>query len=66
MPNFRHVDIVGGTLIMAYVSANEIVFDDLPEYLEDENTPAANRVAAWRDEWDGLTVDEIINLPMEF
>lgn len=51
---------------MAYVSANEIVFDDLPEYLEDENTPAANRVAAWRDEWDGLTVDEIINLPMEF
>lgn len=66
MPNFRHVDIVGGTLIMAYNIGGEIEFDDLPEYPEDENTPAANRVAAWRDEWDGLTVDEIINLPMEF
>jgi len=51
---------------MAYNIGGEIVFDDLPEYPEDENTPAANRVAAWRDEWDGMTVDEIINLPMEF
>ena len=66
MPNFWHIDIVGGNLIMAYNIGGEIVFDDLPEYPEDENTPAANRVAAWRDEWDGMTVDEIINLPMEF
>jgi len=66
MPNFWHIDIVGGNLIMAYNIGGEIVFDDLPEYPEDENTPAANRVAAWRDEWDGLTVDEIINLDLDF
>lgn len=51
---------------MAYVINGEIVFDDLPEYPEDENTPVANRAAAWRDEWDGMTVDDIINYPMEF
>lgn len=66
MPDFWHVDIVGSTLIMAYVINGEIVFDDLPEYLEDENTPAANRTAAWRDEWDGMTVDDIINLDLPF
>lgn len=51
---------------MAYLTAGEIVFDDLPEYPEDENTPAANRVAAWRDEWDGLTVEELLNLDLPF
>lgn len=51
---------------MAYNIGGEIVFDDLPEYPEDENTPAANRAAAWRDEWDGLTAQELIDLPMEF
>jgi hypothetical protein len=46
---------------MAYVIAGEIVFDDLPEYDEDENTPAANRSAYERDIWDGMTVEDIIN-----
>ncbi len=51
---------------MAYVINGEIVFDDLPEYPEDENTPVANRAAAWRDEWDGLTVEELLNLDLPF
>lgn len=66
MPNFWHIDIVGGNLIMAYNIGGEIVFDDLPEYPEDENTPAENRAAAWRDEWDGLTTEELINLDLAF
>lgn len=46
---------------MAYVIAGEIVFDDLPEYPEDENTLPANRAAHERDIWDGMTVEDIIN-----
>ena len=66
MSNFWHVDIVGGNLIMAYNINGEIVFDDLPEYPENENSPEANRAAAWRDEWDGLTVDDIIDMDLAF
>jgi hypothetical protein len=66
VPNIWHVDIVGGNLIMAYNIGGEIVFDDLPEYPEYENTLEANRAAAWRDEWDGLTTEELINLDLAF
>ena len=66
MSNFWHVDIVGGNLIMAYLTAGEIVFDDLPEYPEDENTLEANRAAYESDIADDLTTEELINLDMEF
>lgn len=53
---------------MAYVIAGEIVFDDLPEYPEypeyPENTREAN--AYERDIWDGMTVEDIINLDLPF
>ena len=53
---------------MAYVIAGEIVFDDLPEYPEYpecENTSEAN-AAYERDIWDGMTVEDIINLDLPF
>ena len=51
---------------MAYVIAGEIVFDDLPEYPEyPENTREAND-AYERDIWDGMTVEDIINLDLPF
>ena len=52
-------------LIMAYVIAGEIVFDDLPEYPE-ENTYEANRMAYESDIDDGMTVEDIINLDLPF
>lgn len=52
-------------LIMAYVACGEIVFDDLPEYPECENTREAN-AAYERDIWDGMTVEDIINLDLPF
>ena len=52
---------------MAYVIAGEIVFDDLPEYPECENTYEANAAAAYeRDTWDGLTTQELIDLDLPF
>ena len=66
VPHYWHVDIVGGDLIMAYVIAGEIVFDDLPEYPECENTLEANHVAYERDIWDGLTTQELIDLDLPF
>ena len=51
---------------MAYLTAGEIVFDDLPEYPEDENTLEANRAAYESDIADDLTTEELINLDMEF
>ena len=51
---------------MAYVISGEIVFDDLPEYPEDENSLCCICAAAWRDEWDGLTTEELINLDLAF
>jgi hypothetical protein len=66
VPNIWHVDIVGGNLIMAYNIGGEIVFDDLPEYPEDENTPAANRDAYESDIDDGLTTEDLLNLDLPF
>ncbi len=66
MPNIWHVDIVGGNLIMAYNIGGEIVFDDLPEYPEDENTYEANAAAYERDIWDGLTTEDLLNLDLPF
>ncbi len=66
MPHIWHVDIVGGNLIMAYVTASEIVFDDLPEYPECENTYEANAAAYERDIWDGLTTEDLLNLDLPF
>lgn len=51
---------------MAYNIGGEIVFDDLPEYPEDENTFAANRDAYESDIDDGLTTEELINLDLPF
>lgn len=51
---------------MAYVIAGEIVFDDLPEYPECENTYEANRTAYESDIEDGMTVEDIINLDLPF
>ncbi|MBU6362552.1 MAG: hypothetical protein KGS46_21275 [Chloroflexi bacterium] len=50
---------------MAYVACGEIVFDDLPEYPE-ENTYEANRMAYESDIDDGMTVEDIINLDLPF
>lgn len=52
--------------IMAYVIAGEIVFDDLPEYPECENTYEANAAAYERDIWDGLTTEDLLNLDLPF
>ena len=49
---------------MAYVIAGEIVFDDLPEYPED--TYEANAAAYERDNWDGLTTEDLLNLDLPF
>jgi len=57
---------VGGNLIMAYVIANEIVFEDIPYCFEDENTPAANRDAYESDIDDGLTTEDLLNLDLPF
>lgn len=51
---------------MAYVACGEIVFDDLPEYPECENTREANRMAYENDIDDGMTVEDIINLDLPF
>ena len=66
VPHCWHVDIVGGDLIMAYVACGEIVFDDLPEYPECENTLEANAAAYERDINDGLTTEDLINLDLPF
>lgn len=50
---------------MAYVIAGEIVFDDLPEYPECENTREAN-AAYESDIWDGLTTEDLLNLDLPF
>ena len=50
---------------MAYVACGEIVFDDLPEYPED-NTYEANRMAYENDIWDGLTTEDLLNLDLPF
>jgi hypothetical protein len=52
--------------IMAYVACGEIVFDDLPEYPQDENSREANQVAYESDIWDGLTTQELIDLDLPF
>ena len=52
--------------IMAYVACGEIVFDDLPEYPECENTYEANAAAYERDIWDGLTNEDLLNLDLPF
>lgn len=51
---------------MAYNIAGEIVFDDLPEYPEEINTREANQIAYESDIWDGMTVEDIINLDLPF
>ena len=66
MPYFWHIHIVGGTLIMAYVSANEIVFEDIPYGFEDDNTYAANRDAYESDIDDGMTTEDLLNLDLPF
>ena len=51
---------------MAYVACGEIVFDDLPEYPECENTYEANAAAYERDSNDGLTTEDLLNLDLPF
>ena len=51
---------------MAYVACGEIVFDDLPEYPECENTYEANAAAYESDINDGLTTEDLLNLDLPF
>ena len=51
---------------MAYVSANEIVFEDIPYGFEDDNTYAANRDAYESDIDDGMTTEDLLNLDLPF